>query len=284
MRKIVILLVVLMLITGFSVKAQATDTVNVIVDGRKIEFTDAPAYVDNNGRTQVPTRFVGEALGALVEYEDEIRAVTFSRRSQAFEESSILSIRIVIGSEDYYTQLDTSEEAIKHTMDTKAVLEQGRTYIPVRYIAETYGAKVKWDPETNTVTITSKTKEFRGFEVPQSFTGGVYNIKYDDDEDYRGVVFELGSDGSRGAASLENRVDLLCHILSQKLEQYSIDMLKKFIAGDCGCEKEISADSVANTFLDKKTGQYVRIYNSTGDFFTVVIYDKGFTPPGNFGF
>ena len=51
-----------------SVASQSSD-VTVIVDGKKIDFPDAPAFIDENGRTQIPIRFVGEALGAKVGWD-----------------------------------------------------------------------------------------------------------------------------------------------------------------------------------------------------------------------
>ena len=67
MKKIVLVLAVVLFVLniGFRAEASSAELVTVIVDGRTIEFTDAPAYLDANGRVQVPVRFVGEALGAL---------------------------------------------------------------------------------------------------------------------------------------------------------------------------------------------------------------------------
>ena len=53
------------------------ELVTVIVDGCTIEFTDATAHSDANGRVQVPVRFVGEALGACVEWDESRNQATF---------------------------------------------------------------------------------------------------------------------------------------------------------------------------------------------------------------
>lgn len=278
MRKITMVLVLIAIIIGFSLPAQAADTVNVIIDGRTIEFTDAPAYIDQNGRTQVPTRFVGEALGALVDFDSNTNQASFSRRSPIFEESEITTVGVQIGSTEYYVQVGVGSSK-KLSMDTKAVIEKGRTYIPVRYIAEAFGADIKWDPKTSTVIITSKTKGFRGFEVPQSFTDEVYLITHND-EDYQGVAFELDFDGGRGAMSLTNRIGLLFHILTQKLEQKSINRLNQFTIDNCPCVlEEMPDDFVVATFLDERSEQVVRIYRTSNETFQIIIYDKSFIPP-----
>lgn len=42
------------------------------------------------------------------------------------------------------------------TMDAPPVIVNGRTFVPIRLVAETFGADVKWDGTTRTVTITSE--------------------------------------------------------------------------------------------------------------------------------
>jgi len=66
MRKQIIAMVLVMTVVmpisifSVSVSASQADLVTVIVDGRTINFPDAPAYIDENGRTQLPARFIGE--------------------------------------------------------------------------------------------------------------------------------------------------------------------------------------------------------------------------------
>jgi branched-chain amino acid transport system substrate-binding protein len=43
---------------------------------------------------------------------------------------------------------------VQQTMDSPAVIVNSRTFVPVRLIAETFGADVEWDNKTRTVTIT----------------------------------------------------------------------------------------------------------------------------------
>ena len=67
--------------------AQAANTVTVIVDGWAVDFPDAPAYIDENGRTQIPARYIGEALGAHMDWDESTGKVTISRRSLLWGES-----------------------------------------------------------------------------------------------------------------------------------------------------------------------------------------------------
>lgn len=43
-------------------------------------------------------------------------------------------------------------------LDAPAFIEDGRTYLPVRFVAENLGATVTWNGNTQTVTITRTDK------------------------------------------------------------------------------------------------------------------------------
>ena len=58
------------------------------------------------------------------------------------------TIRLTIDSETAYF----NEEA--HTLDAAPMIINGRTMLPIRFIAESFGFDVDWTPETQTVTIT----------------------------------------------------------------------------------------------------------------------------------
>ena len=59
--------------------AAAADPVKVFVNGKEIGFPDAQPFIDSNGRTQVPVRFVTEAMNAEVGWNDTARRVDITR-------------------------------------------------------------------------------------------------------------------------------------------------------------------------------------------------------------
>ena len=70
MKKAVsILLIVVMMTMCVNVSAQMD--VKVTLDGNEIFFPDAKPFIDERDRVLVPIRFVSEALGALVDWENE---------------------------------------------------------------------------------------------------------------------------------------------------------------------------------------------------------------------
>lgn len=116
--------------------------VSVVLDGKKIWFPDAQAYIDANQRTLVPVRFVAESLGAKVGWEGKSRSVPISREGQ--------DIRLTIGS------AIATVNGKQVELDTQAVMTDGRTFVPLRFVSEVLGAEVKWESKTSTVLIQTK--------------------------------------------------------------------------------------------------------------------------------
>ena len=115
--------------------------INVILNGEKLVFTDvAPFIVD--GRTLVPLRAIFEALGAEIEWNDETKTVT--------SKGGGVTVSFTIGS----TELIRNGEVV--VLDVPSQIYESRTVVPVRAIAESFGAKVSWVAETRTVDIISE--------------------------------------------------------------------------------------------------------------------------------
>ena len=273
-----ILLEVLVIGVAFSMSplnAQAATTVTVIVDGWAVDFPDAPAYIDENGRTQIPARYIGEALGAHMGWDEATGKVSISRSSRLWDESHFTPIFIdfIIGSEFYNTHIGEKGKATRGEMDTKAVIEQNRTYVPVRYVAEALDATVDWDESTRTVTITSETKMVGDFVIPKSYTDEASKINMDDLTQFRIDTLE----SFFGGTDFKNRIQITLHILSQKLGVDTIAHLSELVMGS---RAFVSKDKYGNEYdniLDSKSGQYVQL-KKFSDLYRFNVYDPGIVP------
>jgi hypothetical protein len=117
-----------------------TDNLTIQLDGKNVA-TDVAPYIDANSRTMVPVRFISEALGAEVGWDANSQTVTVTKGPTV--------IKLTIGSRQIITN------GIATTMDTAAIVKDGRTFVPVRYIAEALGLTVSWDGATKTVFLTT---------------------------------------------------------------------------------------------------------------------------------
>lgn len=110
----------------------------ISVFGREIKNDVAPKIV--NDRTMLPIRIVAESLGGTVTWNGELQRVTIQKGADV--------ILITIGADTAYV----NGTAVK--LDAAAFVENGRTYLPLRFISETLGAQVAWNEAEKTVTIT----------------------------------------------------------------------------------------------------------------------------------
>lgn len=92
-----------------------------------------------NGRTLVPLRAVAEAFGGNVSWDGARRSVTVGMDGESME--------FVIDSSVAYFNGTASQ------MDVAPIVLNGRTMLPVRYMAQGFNLGVAWDGETKTVTV-----------------------------------------------------------------------------------------------------------------------------------
>lgn len=110
------------------------------VNGEAKALDAAP--VIRNSRTMLPVRFVAESLGATVGWDGTTSTVTVTTADTLLE--------IQIGS----STAKINGTAV--TLDAPAFIENSRTYLPVRFVAENLGAMVAWDGATSTATLTAE--------------------------------------------------------------------------------------------------------------------------------
>ncbi len=115
----------------------------VRVNGYLTDFPDAQPFIDKNSRTLIPLRFVTEALGADVSWDQAAKTASV--------EQDGIRCDITIGKADMLVTENGNTSTV--TMDTQAVLKDSRTFVPIRYVAEALGAWVGWSNAYKTVEI-----------------------------------------------------------------------------------------------------------------------------------
>ena len=95
-----------------------------------------------SGRTLVPIRAIIENMGGTVEWNSEARESVLTYGEDV--------IRLTIDSQTAYLNDSAS------TLDTAPTIINGRTMLPIRFIAEGFGFDVDWDQEERTITISEK--------------------------------------------------------------------------------------------------------------------------------
>ena len=112
------------------------------LDGASVTTPIAPLIM--NGRTMVPIRFVGQALGATVHWDGSKRQIVIDLEGH--------TIIMTVGSTSF--TLDGTAE----TMDVApTIVPPGYTVVPIRFISEALGGQVGWNAQTRQVIILSPT-------------------------------------------------------------------------------------------------------------------------------
>jgi len=143
-KKIFVLGAMLAIIFSVSVvPASAATKAVVSFDGSPISISSSygTPYIDSANRMQVPIRVIAEKLGAKVSWDSATSTATING-----------TIKIKVDSNEITTTYGTI------TMDTTALIKNGRLYIPVRSVANAMGYGVTATNENGVVTADITTK------------------------------------------------------------------------------------------------------------------------------
>lgn len=178
-------------------QAYAADAVNVSINGNPVRYDQGSGepFVDQASRTQVPFRQTMESFGCSVSWEED------SQTAVAVKDG--VEVRVPIGASYIY------KNGAQVANDTAALIKDGRTYLPIRAVLESFGAQVSWEESTGTVLVYTDQATGRTISVHFIDAGQGDSILIDDGE------FEILIDGSTRAAA-----------------PAVVDYLKQYVQGD----------------------------------------------------
>ncbi len=125
-------------VTAIKLKIGENAITKITENGEEIIQSDvSPAIKDS--RTFIPVRGVFEQLGAVVKWEAKTRQVSI--------ESANTTVVVKIDGESAFVN------GKKKYLDSPAFIEDGRTFIPVRFISENLGYAVEWNGNKQEILI-----------------------------------------------------------------------------------------------------------------------------------
>ncbi|MFA9423905.1 MAG: DUF1566 domain-containing protein [Sedimentibacter sp.] len=156
-----VLCVSLLMSTGAYANAQETSSnITVALSGAVLTFDVAP-YVNDSYRTMVEVRGISEALGADITWDEEAQTVTIVMDDTV--------LKLVIGETNYTINGESN------TMDTEAVIIDGRTMVPVRFVSEALGMNVGWNASEKKVTISKAESKDLTYPIVDTEQGYTYS-------------------------------------------------------------------------------------------------------------
>ena len=148
-------------VSALAVSAASTKDITVKVNDTVIRFPDQKPIIQNE-RTLVPIRFVAEALGYDVDWNEK-------DNTAVIEDGKII---LYIGT----NKAKINGKSV--TLDVASTVVRDRTMVPLRVIAETLDCSVDWIGETKTILINQK-KNGRELSLYERLmqTGLYYDVK-----------------------------------------------------------------------------------------------------------
>lgn len=129
------------------------ETIPVLVNNELVKF-DVPPVI-KQGRTLIPVRAVTAALGAEVEWEPGTpNIVTISKTVDGQIITAVIDLETGV-----ITKSVDGSEPVPVELDVKPQLINNRTMVPIRFLAEIFGMKVDYDPDTKGVFVDDDQEE-----------------------------------------------------------------------------------------------------------------------------
>lgn len=205
MKKIAAVIIIVIAFSYGTIKPElyAKNEIGVYLNKEVLEF-DVEPYI-KDGRTMVPFRVIFEAMELEVNWNAVSRTV--------FAKNDTTEIILEIGQSHSYVN------GFKKSLDVPAEIINGRTFVPLRFVAENSGAIVDWDSETRTVYITyvfdqynlGDTVYFDGLEisldsVEVSSEGRVITVKGRSNKAEEIMIIEAYDKSKRIASGITSRI------------------------------------------------------------------------------
>lgn len=141
------------------------DNVSVYVNDEQVVFEEQPPVIINE-RTMIPVRGVLEKMGKTVEWDGDSRSVTVSD-----DEKTVV---LTVGDEEMLiTEADAERKTV---LDTAPQIINDKTLLPIRALAEEFGACVNWLDSIRAVMITTD-KYADVLADEETYLGDAYRIE-----------------------------------------------------------------------------------------------------------
>ena len=185
LKLICIVLALTFVMTGVALAEDKPIT--VLIDGEKVEFDAQPKMV--NDRVMVPLRAIFEKLDAKVLWDP-----LFERVFINYNENDEIIM--------YINEEVVFKNGIQVHLDSPAFISEGRTYVPLRFIAESLDQSVEWSDSNYTVYIVPKDKamqyvpfgEFLTIPCPYSVNRNYKTLEYDNTTEVVKATYSLNGE------------------------------------------------------------------------------------------
>lgn len=148
-KRFLVVSLAVMLVFNMSIMAAEERKISVTINDKPVVFWQQDPVIIN-GFTLVPVKEISESLGAKVNWNQKEKKVTIIKDNIAVamvNNVNMISIYDVDGENATFSR--------NVLLDTSVVIINGKTMVPVRVVAETFGVTVAWHQRSRTVRLTT---------------------------------------------------------------------------------------------------------------------------------
>lgn len=231
--------VLAVLILFCTIPVLAAASVKIIVNDQEVIPDTAPFI--SGGRVMVPARAILEPLGAWFEWDSKSKTVSIHKESK--------NVLLIIN------RNNAAINGVKYPLDAPAVIKNGRTFIPLRFVSEAFDAYVDWNANERLVkviqnaaikrplsTVTGYYYDFRSLESLQNYMNLItdtvhfsYELNSDgrvEEKPFFSQGFELARQNNKGVEMLvfaNNREQLKMILDNPVMQQQIIEDIFSFV-------------------------------------------------------
>lgn len=228
MKVVRILLVILGLMVWApnNLHTYANSNYQIYLNEQLVSFQE-PLFVEN-GRLFVPVRFVGEQLGAAVEWNGA-------------EQSVLIKSPIEDDVRFYFDSKKVLLNGSNYTMDVKPLNRYKRMYLPIRHVSELLHLKVDWNDELRKINLSS---------VP------LYVVQTGDSltsisESFHTTAELIKERNSLQSNTLDAGTNIKTVIPMVMTNNEDVELLAKIIEAESGSEPFIGQVAIGNVILNR---------------------------------
>lgn len=251
------------------VKVQSV-SVTLNFDGRNLTLPAGQYAFALQGTTYVPLRFIAYALLQNVQWDAKSAAVAVNAPNsqestylgeyldnavaEAGKESTIGGIKLTVSK--VQSKFTFNGAAKPLPSGQSAYILKGSIYVPLRFIAQSVGTAIKWDPVTKRITGASKT--YMESQAGHNHTGsGSIGGSTDNT---RGT--NNGQTGAAAKASIETAAEVKLKALESRCMNDLYELANQYVkAKDAEAKKQLISQGQAK--LDACTAEFNQIANDT---------------------
>ncbi|SHE51024.1 N-acetylmuramoyl-L-alanine amidase [Thermoanaerobacter uzonensis DSM 18761] len=159
--------------------------VTIKIDGQNFDTGKTPPLILKDS-TLIPVRVISEkGFGAKVEWDDKTKMVTITKGK---------TVKLTIGSD--IALADGKKVKLIAPARIIEISKEGYTYIPFRFLFETFDYKVEWDEKNYQINTTSPPKIINIKNFDTNYNNGIFSINITGDNPIKysqGVIEDPGN-------------------------------------------------------------------------------------------